>query len=121
MKVLIVGAGFFGTCAAIKIREHFKKSKVTICEKKNNILLSASGKNQFRCHLGFHYPRSDETIQECKKSFSDFDKYFYNTYLKSDNYYAISNKNSKINFDDYLKSLDRNHLKYKICKIFIDE
>lgn len=116
MKVLVVGAGFFGTCAAIKIREHYKKSKVTICEKKENILFSASGKNQFRCHLGFHYPRSDETIQECKKSFSDFDKYFNNTYLKSDNYYAISNKNSKINFEDYLKSLDRNHLKYKVCK-----
>ena len=113
---MIVGAGFFGVSIAIKIRENFNKSKVTICEKKENILLSASGKNQFRCHLGFHYPRSDRTIQECKKSFLDFDKYFNNTYLNTENYYAISNKNSKINFDNYLKSLNRNHLKYKIIK-----
>ncbi len=114
MKVLIIGAGFFGTSIAIKIKETYKNSKVTLCEKKNNILLSASGKNQFRCHLGFHYPRSDKTIQECKNSFLDFDKYFNDTYLNSENFYAISRNDSKISFEDYLKSLDKNNLKYKI-------
>jgi len=114
LKVLIIGAGFFGSSIAIKIKENFKNSKVTLCEKKHDILLSASGKNQFRCHLGFHYPRSDKTIQECKKSFLDFDKYFNDTYLKSENFYAISRNDSKISFEEYLKSLDKNNLKYKI-------
>lgn len=116
MKVLIIGGGFFGTSIAIKIKENFKNSKITLCEKKEDLFLGASGKNQFRCHLGYHYPRSDQTIQECKDSFLDFDKYYNDTYLKTENYYAISKKNSKTNFDDYLSALDKNNLKYKISK-----
>ena len=72
MKVLIIGGGLFGTSIAIKIRENFKNSKVILCERKNDLMLGASGKNQFRCHLGYHYPRSEQTIAECKKSFFDF-------------------------------------------------
>ena len=55
--------------------------------------MGASGKNQFRCHQGYHYPRSEKTIEECKKtSFNEFNKYFSGCYIKSENYYAISKK-----------------------------
>lgn len=114
MNFAIIGAGFFGLSTAIKIKEKYPKSKVTIFERENDILLGASGKNQFRCHRGYHYPRSEETIQECLESFGEFNKYFSDTFLKSENYYAIAEKNSLTDFDKYLKILKRNKLKYKI-------
>ena len=116
MKILVIGGGFFGTSVAIKIKEKYKKFSVTLVEKKKDIFLGASGKNQFRCHSGYHYPRSNKTIEECRASFEEFNKYFGNTFIKSENYYAISKENSKIDFNNYLKSLDKNHLKYKIIK-----
>ena len=114
MKFAVIGAGFFGLSIAIKIKEKFKSSKVHIFEKENDILLGASGKNQFRCHMGYHYPRSENTIKECKDSFFEFNKYFSNTYLKSNNYYAIAKKNSLTNFEKYLKILKKNKLKFEI-------
>ena len=76
MKIAIIGGGFFGISAAIKIKEKYPDSIVSIYEMRNNLLLGASGKNQFRWHFGYHYPRSDETIKECKQSFKEFEKYY---------------------------------------------
>ncbi len=116
MKFLIIGAGFFGLSIAIKIKEKYPNSEVKIFEKEKDILMGASGKNQFRCHLGFHYPRAEKTIEECKKSFNEFNKYFSGCYLKSENYYAISKNNSLTNFETYTKVLKKNKLNFKICE-----
>ena len=115
MKFNIIGAGFFGLSIAIKIKEKYPKSEVSVFEKEKDILMGASGKNQFRCHMGYHYPRSYETIEECKKSFEDFNRYFSKCYIRSNNYYAISKKNSLTDFETYLKVLKKNKLKFKIC------
>ena len=112
MKFLIIGAGFFGLSIAIKIKEKYPNSEVKIFEKEKDILMGASGKNQFRCHLGFHYPRAEKTIEECKKSFNEFNKYFSGCYLKSENYYAISKNNSLTNFETYTKVLKKNKLNF---------
>ena len=82
MKIAVIGAGLFGIASAIKIKERFPNSKIDLFEKKKNILLGVSGKNQFRWHKGYHYPRSQETISECLKSYSDFSKYFKKAKLK---------------------------------------
>ena len=116
MKFSIIGAGFFGISVAIKIKEKYPRSQVIIFEKEKDILMGASGKNQFRCHLGYHYPRSDKTIEECKKSFNEFNKYFSDCYMKSKNYYAISKKNSLTDFDKYIKVLKKNKLNFKIIE-----
>ncbi len=116
MKIGIIGAGLFGCASAIKIKEKFKKSNITIYEEKNDILLGASGKNQFRCHLGYHYPRSTKTIQECLNSYENFKKYYGDCFIKSKNYYGISKENSMTSFDKYISILDRNNLPYKIKK-----
>ena len=114
MKFSIIGAGFFGLSVAIKIKEKYPRSEVIVFEKERDILMGASGKNQFRCHQGYHYPRSEKTIEECKTSFNEFNKYFSGCYIKSENYYAISKKNSLTSFDEYLKILNKNNLKFKI-------
>jgi len=115
----VIGAGFFGLSVAIKIKEKYPRSQVTVFEKEKDILMGASGKNQFRCHLGYHYPRSEQTIEECKTSFNEFDKYFFGCYIKSKNYYAIAKKNSLTSFEKYLEILKKNKLNFKTryCEI----
>lgn len=116
MKIAIVGGGFFGCAAAIKIKEQHKKYKVTIFEEKKDILFSASGKNQFRCHRGYHYPRSQKTINECLESFDEFNKYLKDCFIDSQNYYAVSKEKSLTSFNQYLKILNKNKLNYKLEK-----
>ena len=71
MNIAIIGSGFFGASCAIKLA---KKHKVDIFEKKKYILCGASRANQFRFHLGYHYPRSKKTMLEIKKNFGLFKK-----------------------------------------------
>ena len=61
MKIAIIGSGFFGSTIALKLS---KSHKVDLYEKEKDILNGASKINQFRFHLGFHYPRSKKTINE---------------------------------------------------------
>ena len=116
MKFCIIGAGFFGLSIAIKIKEKYPRAQVTVFEKEKEILMGASGKNQFRCHLGYHYPRSEQTIKECKTSFKEFNKYFSGCYIKSENYYAIAKKDSLTNFEKYLQILKKNKLSFRVCE-----
>ena len=116
MKIAIIGGGLFGCSTAIKIKEKYKNAKIYVFEQKSQILHSASGKNQFRLHMGYHYPRSQKTIDECKNSMYEFVKYYKDCLIDSENYYAVPKKNSKTSFEDYLKILDKNNLKYKVKK-----
>ena len=111
-KIAIVGAGIFGCTLAIVLS---KKFDVVIFEKKRDILNEASKMNQFRFHLGFHYPRSQKTIREIQKNYREFLK-FYGTkiYGNTDNFYFVSNNNSKTNFKNYLDILKKNKLKFKV-------
>ena len=52
---------FFGTALALTISKFYK---VSLYEISNEILNGASRANQFRYHLGYHYPRSQKTINE---------------------------------------------------------
>ena len=45
-----------------------QKFKVTVFEKSSDILNQSSKVNQFRFHLGYHYPRSKKTIKEIKEN-----------------------------------------------------
>ena len=115
MKIAIIGAGFFGTSCAIMLA---KKHDVHIFEKKETILCGASRANQFRFHLGYHYPRSQETLLEIKKNYKEFVKFFgKNVFAKTKNYYGISKEKSKTSYINYLKFLKKNNLYYKKIKI----
>ena len=112
MKIAIIGAGFFGATAALKLSKYHD---VDLFEKKNDILNGASKINQFRFHLGFHYPRSKKTLNEIKSSYKLFINYFSNkVFEKTSNFYGVSNKGSKISYNSYLKILKRFNLKYKV-------
>jgi D-amino-acid oxidase len=114
MKIAVIGSGMFGSIISIVLS---KKHKVDLFEKKKKILNNASMVNQFRFHLGFHYPRSVKTIREIKKSYGLFEKFFpKDIFGKTKNYYAVSKNDSKISFNKYLKILKKNKLKFKIIK-----
>ena len=112
MKIAIIGAGFFGTTAALKLSKYHD---VDLFEKKKDILNGASKINQFRFHLGFHYPRSKKTLNEIKSSYKLFINFFSNkVFEKTLNFYGVSNKGSKISYNSYLKILKKFNLKYKV-------
>ena len=112
MKIAIIGAGFFGSTIALKLS---KKHSVDLFEKEKEILNKASKINQFRFHLGYHYPRSNKTLKEIKSSFRLFINFFSNkVFEKTINYYAVANKRSKVSYKKYLHILKKYKLKYKI-------
>lgn len=112
-KIAIVGAGFFGCALAERLS---KKYIITLYEKKGDIMQNASRFNQFRYHLGFHYPRSGETINEVCESdkFNKKFKFFYQFSSKTKNFYGISKTNSRLNLKKYLKIINKFNIKYKI-------
>lgn len=114
MKIAIIGSGFFGITIGLILS---KKNQVDIYEKEKNILNGASFSNQFRFHLGYHYPRSQKTVNEIKKSKKNFISFFGNkVFEKTKNYYLITN-NSKTKFNKYRKFLIKNKLYYKIINL----
>ena len=117
MKIAIIGSGFYGCSLAITLS---KKNKVDLYEKEQNIFNGASSCNQFRYHSGYHYPRSQKTVNEINKSKKDFVSFFSNgVFKKTKNFYAIANK-SKVNFKKYSKFLKKNKLYFKQVNILDD-
>ena len=73
-----------------------------IVDKENAIMTGSSVKNQNRLHLGYHYPRSASTIEECRAGFHEF-KHMYPS-LSSPfpgNYYFLSARDSHITAETY--------------------
>ena len=112
MKIAIIGSGFFGLAIAFELSKY--KNIVDIFEKENDILQGASKKNQLRFHLGYHYPRSQETVNEVKKSNKLFINFYSNKVLgNTKNFYAVSKNNSKISLNKYLNFARKNKLYLK--------
>ena len=110
-KVAIVGSGFFGITAALILSRKFD---IDLYEKKKSILNGASKANQMRFHQGYHYPRSIKTLNEVKKFNKSFLEFYGKDILgKTNNYYAISKKNSKTSYHQFVKFLNKNKLYYK--------
>lgn len=68
-RVCIIGAGWYGCHAARFLRS--RGCDVRILDREG-IFAGASSKNQNRLHLGYHYPRSPETIRECQTGYVKF-------------------------------------------------
>ena len=116
MKIAIIGTGFFGLTTGLFLS---KKHKVEVFEKNKTILNGASSANQFRFHLGYHYPRSQKTVKEINKSKNLFISYYgKHIFGKTLNYYLVA-KDSKVKFDRYKKFLKKNRLFFKVTKDFL--
>ena len=102
MKVAIIGAGLYGSYIAYMLSRN-KKISIDLYEKKKKILDSTAKKNQYRLHIGYHYPRSKDTILQTINGYKIFKRQFKKfLYFPKKNYYLIHNE-SKINYEKYLK------------------
>jgi hypothetical protein len=111
MKYVIVGAGWYGCHIASLLVKNNKE--ILIIDKANDFFTGSSSKNQNRLHLGFHYPRSMETIHECKYGYEQFVKKYNQliSHIPNNNYY-ISKTLSKINIQEFIKKIDEAGLDY---------
>jgi hypothetical protein len=115
MNVAIVGAGIYG-CHIASVLSDFGVD-IKIYEKNSDIFLEASGNNQFRLHLGYHYARDYRTRNQSKLGFNKFlDKYKEYTREIDDNYYLVPKYNSLIDFRTYLSIFSHEGFEFELLK-----
>ena len=111
-EIAVVGGGIFGVLAAIELAK--RGYSVTIFEKDCDILLGASYMNQNRLHMGYHYPRSEETAKTSSLHQSAFAKLFQEAIVSDfEHYYCIAKKGSLTTPKEFLSFCDRVGLPYK--------
>ena len=116
MKIIIIGAGWYGLHSYIFLRSNLKDCDIKILEKDTIFFNNSSNFNQNRLHLGYHYPRSYKTRKLCLNGY----KKFINEYREvidfiDFNYYLIAN-NSFIDYDTYMSIFSGSYYHHNIIK-----
>ena len=112
LKVCVIGGGIFGLTSAIFLSKY--SNEIKIFDKNQFILSGATKFNHNRHHFGFHYPRSIDTALQCISAKKDFDKFYSNSIdYGFNNFYAISNINSKITYDEFENFCEKTSLQFK--------
>jgi hypothetical protein len=100
MKISIIGAGWYGCHVASTLKG--LGQDVTVYDKADDVLTAASGNNQFRLHLGFHYARNHSTRVQSRDGFQRFiERYPTLSSEVRENVYAVPAKDSLIDFKTY--------------------
>jgi len=114
MRIGIIGAGWTGCHLAVELLK--RGAHVKIIEAAPRIFAGASGNNQNRLHLGFHYPRSFWTMRDLVTSYQQFIKtYPFAVRAISENVYAIADRGSILDFQTYCSILSTHDLGYSVC------
>lgn len=111
MRVAVVGAGLFGCTAAIHAAR--AGNDVTLFDKASDIMTGATKVNQLRLHRGYHYPRSDKTVKECRDSMDSFLREYGAAVMGGEQYYAIA-RGSKVSASAYVDFMDYHGLEYEL-------
>ncbi len=99
-KIAIVGAGWYGCHIGSSLKS--LGFDVVIFEQHDRPLHEASGNNQFRLHLGFHYPRHHRTRIQSRDGFMRFiERYPQLSREIPENIYAVPREDSLIDFQTY--------------------
>lgn len=114
MDIAIIGGGFYGCYLA----KHLSKNNKVYLYEKNSKLIQESGRNnQYRLHLGFHYPRSLKTIEQTIEGYNYFIKEFKKfIYFPKKNYYLV-HKKSLISFRKYCQIFKKKKIFFKKISI----
>jgi len=117
-KLAIIGGGFYGCYIAKKLKDKFKsKIEIHIFEKNKHLITEAGRNNQYKLHLGYHYPRSLHTIKQTingsKKFKKEFNKFIF--YPKK-NIYLI-HKKSHVKANKFYRIFKKLKLKISIFDI----
>ena len=112
----VIGCGIFGAMTALRLAE--AGWDVTIFERLPTALQGSSFNNQNRLHLGFHYPRDDETARQCIRGFEHFKQTFPECILdRFPNAYFIAEQGSMTTPGDYLAFCQRVGLPYTLLSL----
>ncbi|WP_206933524.1 FAD-dependent oxidoreductase [Roseococcus thiosulfatophilus] len=99
-NIAIVGAGWYGCHLASSLAS--LGFRVTVFERNARPLHEASGNNQFRLHLGFHYARHHGTRLQSRDGFLRFIERYPSLSAEIDeNIYAVPEGTSLIDFKTY--------------------
>lgn len=112
LSIAVVGAGIFGLLSAVRLAE--EGHTVTVLDLNEAPMQGASLNNQNRLHLGFHYPRSPETAQQCIAGYGRFVSQFSEC-ISADfqNCYGIASQGSLTTPEQYLAFCDAMKLEYQ--------
>ena len=112
MKIAVIGGGLFGCTIAAQLKS---KHDVHLFEEKDSILRCASFVNQYRLHRGYHYPRSLQTMVECRRAATQLTRRWPEVINSGGRHiYAIARNDSRTRPDEYLAALDSADLSYQI-------
>jgi hypothetical protein len=98
-KILVIGSGIHGITLSLELSKDYD---VTVIDGNHDILMGASNGTHNRIHLGYHYPRSVETISECKSGY-DFFVDNYKSCLRFPEFYYVIEKDSFTSAEDFRK------------------
>ena len=100
MKIAVIGGGWYGCHIASYLNN--LGFECSLFEQNNEIFLEASGKNQNRLHLGFHYARDYQTRFQSRTGFDRFlERYGFLTRRVDLNLYAVPIQHSLLDFRTY--------------------
>lgn len=100
LKIAIIGGGWYGCHIAASLNS--LNFDITLFEQNNILLKEASGNNQFRLHLGFHYARDYRTRQQSRDGYHRFlERYEHLTKPIENNYYIVPTNDSLLDYMTY--------------------
>lgn len=94
---LVIGAGWYGCHTARVLKQ--SGVRVDIIDPLG-IMNGSSCRNQNRLHLGYHYPRSPDTIRECQIGYDKFISEYGQVVETTRSYYVIA-KDSLTSYDKF--------------------
>jgi hypothetical protein len=99
-RLAVIGAGWYGCHIASSLNA--LGFDATVFEKDSRPLHGSSGNNQFRLHLGFHYPRHYGTRMQSRNGFMRFiERYPLLSTPVEQNIYAVPRDDSLIDYLTY--------------------
>ncbi len=111
-KVLVIGAGLFGSVIASKLGSN-KELSIDLVEKNSDIMQLASLNNHNRIHLGYHYLRSIKTAEQSAEGILSFMFEFGEAVMTQfPNYYAIAKNGSKTTAEAFAFFCDQVGISY---------
>ena len=115
MKIAVIGGGIFGVTAALILSTNHS---VELFEKNSDILMAASGSNQYRVHRGYHYPRSKDTVIGIINSEQSFQNMFGSSVEDNyEHYYCISKNDSLTSPQQFLDFCNEFNLDFEKSEV----
>ena len=100
-KIIVIGAGIHGLSTGIELAK--AGYNITIIDKNLEIFQGTSGATHNRAHLGYHYPRSISTAQECIDGLQNFEEKYPESIVNQFESYYMIEKSGNVSLKEYEK------------------